>query len=129
MKNSQKRNTILIVDDDPDVRRFASRLLELEGYQVMQAATEKETFQLLRDNDISLVLLDIKLAENNGWMILKKIKEDKKTASIPVMAFTASFGEQQRHRAIAMGAADYLVKPLSARVLKEAVGRVPLLPR
>ena len=99
-------------------------MLELEGYRVLQAETGDEAFGLLSGNKVNLVLLDLRLAENNGWAILRQMKRDPETSDIPVIIFTASFGEPQRDTALAMGAVDYLIKPLSATTLKDAVTRV-----
>ena len=116
-------NTVLIVEDDADIRTFARRVLELEGYICLQARTRDEAFRLISEKNVNLVLLDLRLADENGWLILTKLKSSTETASIPVIVFTASFGEQQRASALEMGAADYLVKPLSANVLRDSVAR------
>jgi len=117
-------NIVLLIEDDADIRTFACRVLELEGYICLQAETGDEAFKLIMGNKVNLVLLDLRLAENNGWMILKKLKKDAETSPIPVIVFTASLGEQQRASALKMGAADYLIKPLSANVLRDAVACV-----
>jgi len=117
-------NIVLIIEDDTDIRTFACRVIELEGYTCLQADNGDEAFRLIRENDVNLVLLDLKLAEENGWLILAQLKSNAETASIPVIIFTASFGEQQRASALQMGAADYLIKPLSANVLRDSIARV-----
>ncbi len=124
MGKKPEDNTVLIIEDDADVRTFACRVIELEGYTCLQADNTDETFRLLRENDINLVLLDLRLVDNNGWLILAQLKSDTETVSIPVIVFTASFGEQHRAQALEMGATAYLIKPLSANMLKEAVTRV-----
>lgn len=115
---------VLIIEDDADVRTFACRVIELEGYICLQAETGDEAFRLIREKNVNLVLLDLRLAEENGWLILAQLKSNKETAPIPVILFTASFGEQQRASALEMGATDYLIKPLSANVLRDSVVRV-----
>jgi len=123
MIKSPEGKIVLIIEDDADVRTFARRVLELEGYICFQARTRDEAFRLIKEKNVNLVLLDLRLADENGWLILTKLKSSTETASIPVIVFTASFGEQQRASALEMGAADYLVKPLSANVLRDAVAR------
>ena len=68
---------ILIVDDEQDIRQLIANILEDEGFQVYEAHDSKTTFQLLKDKDISLVLLDIWLDRNDldGLQILQKIKK------------------------------------------------------
>ena len=115
---------VLIIEDNADIRTFASRVLELEGYTCLQAKTRDEAFLLISENKVNLVLLDLRLAEENGWLILEQLKRNPETTSIPVILFTASFGEQQRSRALETGAADYLIKPLSANMLRNSVARI-----
>ncbi len=115
---------VLIIEDNADIRTFASRVLELEGYTCLQAETRDEAFLLISENKVNLVLLDLRLAEENGWLILEQLKRNPETTSIPVILFTASSGEQQRASALEMGAADYLIKPLSANMLRDSVARI-----
>ena len=124
MVKKRTGNTILCVEDEADIRSFVCKVLALEGYQCLEAETEEEAFKLLDEKDINLVLLDLKLSESDGWQILEKIKSNPETSAIPVIVCTASFGQPQQERAFNMGAADYLIKPLSANVLRNAVSRV-----
>jgi DNA-binding response OmpR family regulator len=124
MMIKSKNKVVLIVEDDADIRTFVRRVLQLEDYTCLEAETKVETFSSIKENKVDLVILDLRLAENNGWLILSQLKRNRETASIPVIVFTASFGEQQKARALKMGAKEYLIKPLSASVLREAVTRV-----
>lgn len=117
--------TVLIIEDEAEVRNFASRVLELEGYRVLQAEDGYEGLRSMREERrIALVLLDLKLPGDDGWAVLKQLKKEPELSLIPVIVFTASVAEPQRNRALAMGAADYLVKPLSAASLRKSVARV-----
>ena len=118
------RETIIIIEDEEDIRAFASRVLELEGYRVLQAGDGDEGLRLARGNKVALVLLDLRLPGRDGRVILSQMKSDPELSSIPVVVFTASAAAQQRNQALAVGAADYLVKPLSANSLKESIARV-----
>jgi len=121
MVKRRELKTVLIIEDETDILNFASRVLELEGYRVLQAGESKEGMRLVREGGISLVLLDLRLPGRDGWAALKQMKSDPELSAIPVIVFTASAGVSQRERALIMGAADYLVKPLSAASLKKAV--------
>jgi len=127
MVKKTRGNTILYVEDEADIRNFACKVLALEGYRCLEAETEDAVFRLLDEEEINLILLDLKLYKSDGWQILEEIKNNQKTSAIPVIVCTALFGQQQQERASSMGAADYLTKPLSANVLRNAVSRV-LLP-
>jgi DNA-binding response OmpR family regulator len=104
-----------------------SRVLELEGYNVLQAVDGKEGLGLAKRECIALVLLDLKLPKIDGWSVLAKLKGDPAVSKIPVVLITASDVESQRDRALNMGATDYLTKPLGSAILCEIVTRI--LPR
>jgi adenylate cyclase len=124
MVKKGSRATILIIEDEDDIRAFASRVLELEGYRVLQAGDGDEGLKLARGNQIALVLLDLRLPGHDGWAVLSQMKSDPELSSIPVVVFTASAGVPQQSRALAGGAADYLVKPLSATSLRKSITRI-----
>jgi response regulator RpfG family c-di-GMP phosphodiesterase len=124
MPESLKNITILIVEDDIDIQTFAYRVLELEGYRVLKAETGSQGLKLLHDNRVHLVLLDIRMPDTNGWSVLEQIKGDPEISAIPVIIFTVSVDTSQRDRAIAMGAADYLAKPITATRLKDTVANI-----
>lgn len=112
---------ILIIEDEEDIRDFAARVLELEGYRVLQAVDGGEGLRMLRQYPVSLVLLDLRLPDYDGWTLLEELKGDPQLSMVPVVMFTASAAVSRRSQALAIGAADYLVKPLSAAKLKETV--------
>jgi len=124
MVKKGSRATILIIEDEDDIRTFASRVLELEGYRVFQAGDGDEGLKLVRGSQVALVLLDLRLPRRDGWAVLSQMKNDPELSSIPVVVFTASAAAQQRSQALAGGAADYLVKPLSATSLRKSIARI-----
>jgi len=115
---------ILIIEDEEDIRDFAARVLELEGYRVLQAGDGGEGLRMLRQHPVSLVLLDLRLPDCDGWTLLEELKGDPQLSMVPVVMFTASAAVSRRSQAMAVGAVDYLVKPLSAARLKETVHSV-----
>jgi len=124
MVKKRKIETILIIEDEVEVRNFASRVLELEGYHILRAKDSEMGVMLVKEVPVSLVLLDLRLPEHSGWEVLEQIKGEPELSEIPVVLFTASAGVLQREKALKMGATDYLVKPLSAARLRETVARV-----
>ena len=124
MVKKRKIETILIIEDEAEVRNFASRVLELEGYHILRAKDSEMGVMLVKEVPVSLVLLDLRLPEHNGWEVLEQIKSEPELSEIPVVLFTASAGVLQQEKALEMGAIDYLVKPLSAARLRETVARV-----
>ena len=124
MAKSSERKTVLIIEDEADIRYFASRVLEFEGYCVLGAESGEEGLKLVRESQVSLVLLDLRLPGINGWAVLEQMKAEPELLTIPVIIFTASAAVPQQDRALSIGAVDYLVKPVSAASLKEAVARI-----
>ena len=117
--------TVLVIEDEAEIRNFACRVLELEGYGVLRAEDGATGLELLRENPaVDLVLLDLRLPVRNGWSVLAHMKSEPVLATIPVIVFTASAGLPQHNRALRLGAAGYLVKPLSAKSLKRAVAAI-----
>lgn len=123
MKRNQ-RKSILVIEDEPEICEFASKVLELEGYEVLHAEDGNEGLKLVREREYAMILLDLKLPEPDGWVVLEEIMADQELHRIPVVVFTATAEISQRNRAISMGVADYLVKPVSATRLKEIVAHV-----
>ncbi len=116
--------TVLIIEDETDIRNLASRVLELEGWRTLQTDDGEEGLRLASENQVSLVLLDLRLSRGDGWWVLAQIKGKPELSAIPVIIFTASAAVSQRDKALGMGAADYLVKPISVSSLKQAVARI-----
>jgi CheY-like chemotaxis protein len=129
MPNKQSKGLVLLIEDDADVRRFASLVLELEEYSVLEAESGEQGLELARQNKCGLVLLDLRLSGLDGWSVLKKLKEDPDLCDIPVFVFSASADMEFRERALSLGADDYLLKPLSAASLRNAVARIKQLDR
>ncbi len=124
MTKKPETKTVLIIEDEIDILNFASRVLELEGYRILQARDTEEGMNLVRERHVRLVLLDLRLLKHDGWTVLERMKSEPDLSAIPVIVFTASAGVSERKRALSMGAAGYLVKPVSAARLKNAVVHV-----
>lgn len=120
----RKLKTILIIEDEIEIRSFIARVLELEGYQVFGASDGAAGMEIIRDNSISLVILDLRLPGLDGWAILREIKRNPEFSKIPVVVLTAIAETMQRKRTLRMGATSYLIKPLSAHSLSRAVASV-----
>lgn len=116
--------TVLIIEDEADIQHFISRVLELEGYRVLRASDGYTGLALLRENTVSLVLLDLRLPNLDGWSVLREIKHDPDLAAIPVIVLTAIAEAIQRKKTLRMGAVKYLVKPLSASSLSRTIAGV-----
>ncbi len=115
-------HTVLIIEDDINIQNFVSRVLELEGYAVYRAEDGSRGLEIVRNNHVSLVLLDLRLSAGpDGLSILRELKRNPKLALIPVVVITASAEAAQRRRTLRLGAASYLIKPISAQLLIRTV--------
>ena len=121
MAKRRERKSILIIEDQADIRNFAARVLNLEGYHVLQAEDGDDGLRLAGENQPALVLLDLRMPGRPGWAVLEEMKRSPQLVDVPVIVFSASADVHHREKAHTMGAADYLLKPLSAASLKEAV--------
>ena len=121
MSKKYQVRTVLVIEDEANIRNFASRVLDLEGYRALQAENDDEGLKLVRESQIGLILLDLKLTGDDGWLMLQQLKSDPELSSIPIVVFTASAAASQQEKALKMGATDYLVKPVSAITLRETV--------
>ena len=121
MAKRQEAKTVLVIEDDAGVRDFASRVLKLEGYHVLQAKNGETGLKLVKEGQPALVLLDLRLPGRDGWAVVEEMRAEPELSAIPVIVFSASVEVSQREKALSVGVADYLVKPLSASTLRESV--------
>jgi DNA-binding response OmpR family regulator len=124
MTKKKKIKSVLVIEDEADIRNFISRVLELEGYDVFKASDGIVGMEILKEQPIDLVLLDLRMPGPDGWSILKEIKRNPDFAPIPVVVLTAIAETIQRRKTLRMGASSYLIKPLSSHVLSKVVANV-----
>ncbi len=122
--NTIKPKTILIIEDEPGMMKFCTMTLELEGYQVFQACDGDEGLKLAKDNCFDLLLLDLMLPVMDGWKVLEQIKNDPELSTIPIVMFSAAVEQSNQDKAVEMGSADFLLKPLSAGELIDSVKKL-----
>lgn len=119
------KQCILVVDDENDICEVIKLNLELNGYAVDTASTAEEA--LKKDlSQFSLLLLDVMMGEMSGYELTKKIREDNKFASLPIILCTAKDQESDVETGFLSGADDYIKKPFS---MKELILRVQSLLR
>jgi len=113
--------SILIAEDNEDLRKMLTWLLQPRGYETLQAATGKEAIEKAIVAQPSLILLDIRLPDMNGLDAARAIKKDQRTAHIPIVGWSAYFGELWREEALRAGMVAYMEKPLSAPVIEATI--------
>jgi PAS domain S-box-containing protein len=120
LKSNGKQHTVLLADDNADMRRYMQRLLEAE-YQVVVVNDGEQAFSKALEHKPDLILSDIMMPQLDGFGLLKKLKSNLATRNIPVIFLSARAGEEARIEGIQAGADDYLTKPFSSRELMARV--------
>ncbi|MDR3358749.1 MAG: response regulator transcription factor [Desulfovibrio sp.] len=110
-----KTQTVLIVEDENDIRELLAFNLGREGFSVLEAGDGREALSLAADKKPDIILLDIMLPGLDGLGVSRELQRDPKTSAIPVIMLTARGEEVDRIVGLELGAADYVVKPFSVR--------------
>jgi DNA-binding response OmpR family regulator len=113
--------SVLVVDDDADVRTLVCELLARAGYSVSEAPDGREALRLLYDERPDLIVLDVSMPELDGWATLERIRE---LSSVPVVMLSAMGAELEKVRALRSGADDYVTKPFGRQELLARVESV-----
>ena len=115
--------TVLVVDDEIHMRRLAARILELAGYNVLEAASGNEALSIIKETPPDVITCDISMPGMSGFEFLAAIKALPSAAKIPVIMLTALGQNKDISRATALGAAAYISKPFSSAKLVETIQR------
>ncbi|MGA1540678.1 MAG: response regulator, partial [Chthoniobacterales bacterium] len=114
------RGTLLVIDDDPSSRELLQRMLEKEGYAVRLAANGPDGIAAAKEHKPDLITLDVMMPSMDGWAVLSALKADPATADVPVVMLTMV---EDRPMGFALGATEYLTKPVQKSRVLEAVSR------
>jgi DNA-binding response OmpR family regulator len=109
---SETPSTILVVDDLPANRELLARRLERSGFRVLCAGGGEEALDVLRSRDVDLVLLDIMMPGMTGLDVLRTVRLQRSAAALPVVMVTARTDSEDVVEALALGANDYVTKPV-----------------
>ena len=115
--------TILVIEDEPDIRGLVVALVERAGMRAREAADGREGVRAFFEQRPDLVVLDIGLPELDGWQVLDRIRD---LSDAPVLMLTAEGGQLQKVRGLEGGADDYVTKPFGS---EELVARINALLR
>ncbi|MHB8789059.1 MAG: response regulator [Desulfobulbaceae bacterium] len=102
---------IITVDDSPSVRKMVEFSLKSKGYTMGSAGDGIEALELMRQEPFDAVILDVNMPRMNGLEFLEQIKNDENLAAIPVIMLTTEGQDEDRDKAMALGATAYIVKP------------------
>ena len=105
--------TVLIADDHDDNRELLQVLLSGAGYNVREARDGSECLAIARNERPDLIVMDLSMPVLDGWGVLRELKADERTLTIPCMAVTAH-AELEQNQALDTGFAAYVLKPYTA---------------
>jgi PAS domain S-box-containing protein len=113
---AELRGSVLLADDNADMREYVRRLLS-ERFDVTAVSNGEEALNAIREHVPDVVLTDVMMPGLDGFGLLRALRSDPKTSTIPVILLSARAGEESRVEGLDAGADDYLIKPFSAREL------------
>jgi phosphate regulon transcriptional regulator PhoB len=121
-----KIKKILIVDDEPDIVQLISYNLKKEGFHIAVALDGEEALKKVREDHLDLIILDLMLPGIHGMELCRILRNNPKTAHVPIIMLTARGEESDKIRGLETGADDYMTKPFSP---KELIARVKAILR
>lgn len=117
----QTKRTVLVVDDEPINIQLLQRKLEWDGITVLTATNGEACLEVAKNERPDLILLDVMMPGMDGFAVCSKLREDKRTAAIPVIFVTAHNSKKGKLEGLEAGAVDYITKPID---LDETIARV-----
>ena len=120
----QKAVKILVIDDEEDFIFFLKKNLERRAYQVWEASSGSQGLELAKRKKPDLIFLDIMMPGINGFEVLKRLKADKDTLSIPVVMLTGREDQEAKEMAKSLNNEDYLVKPVELDELNLRIEKI-----
>jgi len=115
--------TILYIEDNPENRMLVRRVLEVEGYQVIEADSGNTGLQKAETMAPDLVLMDINLPEIDGYELTHRLRQMPRLAGVPVVAMTANVMKGDREKTLAAGCDGYIQKPIDVDQLPLQIAR------
>ena len=116
-ENDMTRQTILIIEDEQDIRELLVYNLQKEGFATLDCGDGVAGLETARSKQPDLILLDLMLPVLDGLSVCRELERDRNTSSIPIIMLTAKGEEMDRVVGLELGADDYMVKPFSVREL------------
>ena len=123
MDQGQEQQTILVIDDMPDIAKMLQKRLEHWGYRVVVASSGEDGLARAAADHPDLILLDVLMPKMKGREVCTRLKADPMTQDIPVIFLTALGLADHITSGLDLGAEDYIIKPFQPEDLKERVER------
>ncbi len=120
------KNTILIVDDEPDIVNLTEKFLKLGDFNTITSSNAKEAMKMVEENykDIALILLDIMMPGRSGYSVLEEVKNNDRFKDILVVLFTVKSFNEDVQKGKKLGADAYITKPFSGKDLLSRIKEI-----
>lgn len=118
-----RRHTVLVVDDNAELRLYLRKLLQ-DKYAILEAANGREALKVLEDNFVNLVVSDVMMSGMDGFELCRSIKSDMRFSHIPVVLLTAKTNIQSKIEGMELGADSYIEKPFSSPYLLAVISNL-----
>lgn len=120
--------TILLVDDEDDVRNLVGLMLARENFRLLAARSGNEALRIVQEESVDLILLDLMMPRMSGQDLLKILKRMPSTSDLPVVVLTALENKETMEECLELGATGYVQKPFAKKILVRTVKNVLGLP-
>lgn len=118
---SRKNSSILIVDDDPEIRHVFRLMLREEPIRIFEAADGLDALEQIELRTPNLVILDVIMPKMNGFKVCEQVRKNKDTAKLAILMVTAQVSFRNQEKGLQAGANKYLNKPISRKELIQAI--------
>jgi two-component system cell cycle response regulator DivK len=124
MDKNPPPKVILYIEDDPANRILVRRVMEAQGYRVLEAENGMRGLEIAQTERLGAILMDIHMPEMDGFEVMAHLRATPATASVPVIALTAMVMKGDRERTLEAGCSGYIQKPIDVDLLPEQVAAV-----
>lgn len=118
-----RRTTVLHVEDNADNRLLIRRILNADGYDVLEAESAAQALQVLQEQMPDLILMDINMPDVDGYMLTARLKSQPGLKHVPIIAITANALKGDRERSLQAGCDGYIQKPIDVDTLTEQIAK------
>lgn len=113
-----KKRKLLIVDDEPDIRKLLKKRLELEGFECLAAGSGEEALEIAKEKNPALIILDLVMPDKDGFWVKKELELCKETKDIPIIIYTAQNPDLVAQKGFeALEIIDFVLKPFDSKAL------------
>jgi twitching motility two-component system response regulator PilG len=119
-----RKKRVLVVEDEESLLKLETIFLTVKGFEVIPAITGKLAIEKIGVEEFDLVLLDIMLPDIDGFEVCRQLRNDSRTATVPIIMLTGKNTQNDHDRGISCGANAYLVKPFKSAVIINEINKL-----